>query len=742
MQLLPLASAAPLTRWVGSKDIVADSWLADFYDPDFLALEHQFTENKSDYVALGELVRVISPRRISRDEEATSLPVRWIAALRERKISIQPASFIQAGDASILPPESILLPRFLLGGESPHPVRLWREEIWGGVGAAKLSLIVLSPSSSTSISWIARELSQPYCQKQIQRLDNPSTIQPMLLIGDLMRIRIKRLAPNEQQFATDLVLRELKMERESNTAPVSDQSLTTGRQHLPGATFEERRRYLEEHVLPGLDAQPVAFVEASTTNRNADLFAVRVIGDANATESVRIEFSDRRTTEDEKWWREWYWQGDQNESQVCHVLIGGANPVLPSHLFERLLPSLISPSLKVLRTGGPFKGWKKSREGRVQLPSPLQLQELIGLLSSGSADISDIIKTDGLLPNFLDASELLLSDRLYEAFELLKQVFRPLLLVRLVRDGSPVGVYVLAGYQQFDDPEAEKQRLEWMGSQLLRTLEPQDDLLSEATRRESLRRLSWFAHQINGPIGRADAALSDVLEFLEKNPQIAAQLVPDGATASRMAAMAKQPIEQYQMKARLHAAAQAIQDLRQMNYRIRQLRRVQGELDLVPCRILGIIQEEIGHARNSLPNLRIHEVDLTDHDILADKQLLTEAFQEIFNNTIREFKTRKTDEPTVDVTISRKKDRVLVSIRDNGLPALVDLIKQPFEEDSSTYSQQGKGSGLGLTVVREIIQRHGGKCQIFPNLDEDGERAPGVTFTCDLPLENMTKTTI
>lgn len=733
--------AALLTRWVRPSDFVADSWVADFYDPDFLALECELSKNRGKYISLGELLRGNLASRLSRTEQpSTDAPVRWLATIKERKIVIHPATKDLAS-ASELPMESILLPCSLLSREHKHPIHYWKEDIWGGVGAANPNLIVLSSLSSASIAWISWELSQPYCQKQIQRLGNQSTIQRTLLVSDLLRIRIKRLDPDEQQFATDLVLRELRTERERSSLPFPDESTTGDREYLPGATFEERRRHFEERVLPNLDARPLAFVEASTMNRSADLFAVRDITGPTNHSSVRVEFADRRKIEDEKWWRDWYWQGDQNDSLVCHALVDGAIPVLPGHLFERLLPSLIGLSPKGHRADSAFKGWKHTREGRVQLPSPAQLEELVGLLTSGSADITDIIKTDGLLPNFMDASRTLMSDSLYEAFELLKQIFRPLLLIRLVRDGSPIGVYILAGNQQFDDPDAEKQRLELIGAQLLRTLQPQDDLLSEVTRRESLRRLSWFAHQINGPIGRADAALTDVLECLEKNPQLAAQLVPDEATANRMAAMAKQPIEKYQMQTRLNAAARAIQDLRQVNYRIRQLRRVQGDIKLVPSKILTIIKNEIGHAHNSLPNLRICAIDLTDHDIMADEHLLNEAFQEIFNNTIREFKTRKTEEPTVFVTISQKRDRVLVSIRDNGLPALVDLIKQPFEEDSSTYSQQGKGSGLGLTVVREIILRHGGKCDLSSNRDEDGERIPGVTFTCDLPLANMNQTT-
>jgi signal transduction histidine kinase len=733
-------TVAPLVRWVRASDLVADSWLAGFYDPEFLELERQLTQNRSDYLSLGELVTTSNQIGLAERDTSAAVQIGWVATLMDRNVAIQPASFIQPNDATILPPEAILLPRFLVSGEIHHPVVLWREDEWGGVGGAKPGLIVLRSSSAASIAWVARELRQPYCQKQIQRLGNPSTIQPTLWIGDLLRLRIKRLDPEEQQFATDLMLSELRLERERSRRPVSDHAPARGADYLPGASFEERRRYFEESILPGLDAHTLAFVEASTTNRNSDLFAVRLTVGESTQPTIRLDFADRRKTDDEKWWRDWYWQGDENACLVCHTLDHSPNRVLPSHLFERLLPSLMELLPVRTKDQSTFKAWKRSRDGRIQLPSPAQLEELVGALVAGTSDITEIVRGDSLLANFLDPAESPSQARIFEAFELLKNLLRPLMLLRMVRDGSPVGVYILAGNQQFDDPATEKQRLEWMGSQLLRTLQPQDEMLTEATRRESLRRLSWFAHQINGPIGRADAALSDVLDFLEKNPQLAERLVPDDATASRMAAMANKPIEKYQMQSRLNAAMQAIRELREVNYRIRQLRRVQGDLELSQCKLQSILRQEIENAQSSLPTLRVREVDLTDCEIMADQRLLIEAVQEIFNNTLREFRERKTEEPTIDVTLSNKLDRVVMSIRDNGLPALTELIQQPFEEDSSTYSQQGKGSGLGLTVVREVIRRHGGSCDLTPNHDEDGERVPGVTFSCELPLHRSTLT--
>ena len=326
------------------------------------------------------------------------------------------------------------------------------------------------------------------------------------------------------------------------------------------------------------------------------------------------------------------------------------------------------------------------------------------------------------------------SEALQNAYKLLRQLFPPILALRIVRDGRTVGAYLLAGDDHSEDPLIERARLEKLGEQLLRILEPPTDFVEAVTRQESMRRLSWFSHQINGPIGRADAALKDIQECLKKNPTAAALLAPDEEQAASMAAMARQPLQRYQIRSRLETVIQAINDLRRISYQIRQLRRIQANLNIAPCRLLPIIEAEIQRARETLPNLRIHCQQAADREIEADRQFVGEAFQEVFNNSIRELKFRKTDDPTIDVTLLEGGEHLEISIRDNGLPALTNLIDSPFEEESSTYARHGQGSGLGLNIVREIMIRHGGTCSLTPNCDSDGERVPGVTFTCTLPL--------
>jgi signal transduction histidine kinase len=80
----------------------------------------------------------------------------------------------------------------------------------------------------------------------------------------------------------------------------------------------------------------------------------------------------------------------------------------------------------------------------------------------------------------------------------------------------------------------------------------------------------------------------------------------------------------------------------------------------------------------------------------------------------------------VEVTARRERDRVVICVIDNGhgVPAEIrDRIFDPF----FTTKPVGKGTGLGLDIVRRLVQRHNGQIEV--------ESAPGRTeFRVTLPV--------
>ena len=88
------------------------------------------------------------------------------------------------------------------------------------------------------------------------------------------------------------------------------------------------------------------------------------------------------------------------------------------------------------------------------------------------------------------------------------------------------------------------------------------------------------------------------------------------------------------------------------------------------------------------------------------------------------------------VTRSRRRSyaagrtRVRVRIRDEGrgIPdADLERIFEPFFRGRSARADQVEGSGLGLSVVKRVVEAHGGRVEVS---SEPGE---GSTFIVDLP---------
>lgn len=126
---------------------------------------------------------------------------------------------------------------------------------------------------------------------------------------------------------------------------------------------------------------------------------------------------------------------------------------------------------------------------------------------------------------------------------------------------------------------------------------------------------------------------------------------------------------------------------------------------------------------NSL-NVFIQEnkVEIT-HDalptILADGAQISRVFQNLISNSI---KFRKEEPPRIHISAVEREQDWLFSVRDNGIG-----IDPQFKDRIFTLFQrlQGKkypGTGIGLTLSKRIVERHGGRIWV------ESELGKGATF--------------
>jgi signal transduction histidine kinase len=105
----------------------------------------------------------------------------------------------------------------------------------------------------------------------------------------------------------------------------------------------------------------------------------------------------------------------------------------------------------------------------------------------------------------------------------------------------------------------------------------------------------------------------------------------------------------------------------------------------------------------------------------ADPQLLYRAFLNIFINAIQSIKNGG----SMTVNVSEKKGRYVVGIEDTGCGISQEDLSKIF---NPFFSSKEKGSGLGLPIVRNIIEGHKGTIRI-----ESGEGS-GTKVIIELPM--------
>ena len=79
---------------------------------------------------------------------------------------------------------------------------------------------------------------------------------------------------------------------------------------------------------------------------------------------------------------------------------------------------------------------------------------------------------------------------------------------------------------------------------------------------------------------------------------------------------------------------------------------------------------------------------------------------------------------------------VQITVEDNG-PGVPDSIRENVWEPFFTTKGEGRGTGLGLSVVARVLREHGGQISLERiDLDPDTDR-PGTRFTLTLPSEGL-----
>jgi PAS domain S-box-containing protein len=238
-----------------------------------------------------------------------------------------------------------------------------------------------------------------------------------------------------------------------------------------------------------------------------------------------------------------------------------------------------------------------------------------------------------------------------------------------------------------------------------------DRKLAEEALREASRRkdefLAILAHELRNPL----APIQNSLHVLRMKD-------PGNAAGSRMIQM---------MERQVNHMVRLVDDLMEVSRVTRgkiTLRKELVELESVLRSAMETSRPLIEAAHHDLVLLVSSEPCLVEGDTVR----LAQVFSNLLNNS-----AKYTDNGgQIRVTVRRERDHVTVSVRDNGagipaeiLPRVFDLFTQA---ERSIGRAQG-GLGIGLTLVKTLVEMHGGTVHVH----SEGY-GKGSEFIVSLPL--------
>ena len=259
---------------------------------------------------------------------------------------------------------------------------------------------------------------------------------------------------------------------------------------------------------------------------------------------------------------------------------------------------------------------------------------------------------------------------------------------------------------------------------------------------DDARMLSLFAHQVAAALTTVEAfgRQRQAVEQLERLNRAKSEFVsivshefrtPLTGIQGFSEMMRDEPLTLEEMR---EYAGDINKDAQRLNRMINEMldldRMESGRMTLHAERIdlNAVVDDVADRVRPNAPNHTL-TLDLQKDmpQLSADRDRMTQVVSNLLNNAVKYSPTGG----RITITTRADGDRVRFDVRDEGLGIPPDALETIFERFSRVDSQATRdiqGTGLGLPIVRQIVQLHGGKVWA------ESELGRGSVFHVVLPL--------
>ena len=267
-------------------------------------------------------------------------------------------------------------------------------------------------------------------------------------------------------------------------------------------------------------------------------------------------------------------------------------------------------------------------------------------------------------------------------------------------DGSPVPVRISSTRMVLEDSPVHCVIVTDLGEEQRR-----EQLLAESRRKDEF--LAMLAHELRNPI----APIRNAVHVLELGEVDAAQVAWAGRLIARQ----------------IHQLGRLVDDLTDIS----RITRGKLQVDLRPIELGSVVQRAV-ETTQSLFEERGHrliiELPQTRVPVAGDAARLAQVVSNVLHNAAK----FTPDGGSISVALESSASMARIVVRDSGIGIAPDVLPRVFDlftQGDVTLERQQGGLGIGLALVRNVVEMHGGR--VHARSDGPGK---GSEFVVELPV--------